>query len=85
MVIIIDTKGFLGGNMSKKIVFIFIFWWAIIFPELAINDFTADILPNDYTNQSANFPCTSNTSQMQESKSNVSYELWLNKILFSKQ
>ncbi len=68
--------------MSKKIIYVFIFWWAIIFPELAINDFTTDILSNDC---STTFPYISNVSHTQKSTSNVSYEFWLNKFLFSKQ
>lgn len=70
--------------MRKKFFIIFLFWWALIFPELAINDFTSDILPNDNISRTTNFANISNTLPAKEAKSNVSYDFWLNKILFSK-
>lgn len=70
--------------MRKKFLIIFLFWWALIFPELAINDFTSDILPNDNITQTADFSSISSTLPTKETKNNVSYDFWLNKILFSK-
>lgn len=71
--------------MNKKFLIIFLFWWAIIFPDLAINDFTSEVLPNDYIDSTTDLSSVSNTLFTRESKSNVSYEFWLNKILFSNQ
>lgn len=71
--------------MSKKFFIVFLFWWALIFPDLAINDFTADFSANT----TGTFYTTSTASNFQnqvlKNEMAISYDFWLNKILFSKE